>query len=136
MSCLLIPLVIGYSRVPLPPANTIPFIMLSIDLFFVKYLVWISILIFRYNPNKNQAVFEVKTSGFWVVIKRVFTDYPSEWFYAFMLQDIISKGDFFFLEKIKKIINLYIFVFYFYFFWKKEFDLFYCNPATRLYIVT
>ena len=44
--------------------------------------------------------------------------------YFFMLQDIISNGDFFFPEKIKKIINLYIFVFYFYFFWKKEFDLF------------
>ena len=41
-----------------------------------------------------------------------------------MLQNITRKGDFFFLEKIKKIINLYIFVFYFYFFWKKEFDLF------------
>ena len=41
-----------------------------------------------------------------------------------MLQDITQKGDFFFPEKIKKIINLYIFVFYFYFFWKKEFDLF------------
>ena len=41
-----------------------------------------------------------------------------------MLQDITQKGDSFFLEKIKKIINLYIFVFYFYFFWKKEFDLF------------
>ncbi len=53
-----------------------------------------------------------------------------------MLQNITRKGDFFFPEKIKKIINLYIFVFYFYFFWKKEFDLFYCNPATRLYIVT
>ena len=32
-----------------------------------------------------------------------------------MLQNITRKGDFFFLEKIKKIINLYIFVFYFYF---------------------
>ena len=40
------------------------------------------------------------------------------------VQNITRKGDFFFLEKIKKIINLYIFVFYFYFFWKKEFDLF------------
>ena len=48
---------------------------------------------------------------------------PCMIYYA-IVQNITSKGDFFFLEKIKKIINLYILVFYFYFFWKKEFDLF------------
>ena len=40
--------------------------------------------------------------------------------YKILPKKVIS----FFSEKIKKIINLYIFVFYFYFFWKKEFDLF------------
>ena len=82
------------------------------------------IYILKYYNFEKQAVFMAKTGCFWVIIKRVFADYPSELFYAFMLQDITQKGVSFFPEKIKKIINLYIFVFYFYFFWKKEFDLF------------
>ena len=85
-----------------------------------------------WNVSWDQAGFSLKLDWFWLLFRRflscnqasfyliIHLNYFMSLCYKILPKKVIS----FFPEKIKKIINLYIFVFYFYFFWKKEFDLF------------
>ena len=84
-----------------------------------------------WNVSWNQAVFGVKTGGFWLLFRRFLSRNQASFYRLsiwkilyLMLYDITSKGDFFFSGKNKKDNKSLHFRFLFLFLLKKKFDLF------------
>ena len=93
MSCLLIPLVIGYRRVPLPPAKTIPFIEKSFKLLHIVTYSANIIIIFVSDAIRIEKMDVIKTEldGVYVIEPKIFRDGRGYFFESFSQREFDEK---------------------------------------------
>lgn len=93
MSCLLIPLVIGYRRVPLPPAKTIPFIEKSFKLLHIVTDSANIIIIFVSDAIRIEKMDVIKTEleGVYVIEPKIFRDGRGYFFESFSQREFDEK---------------------------------------------
>ena len=93
MSYLLIPLVIGYRRVPLPPAKTIPFIEKSFKLLHIVTYSANIIIIFVSDAIRIEKMDVIKTEldGVYVIEPKIFRDGRGYFFESFSQREFDEK---------------------------------------------